>query len=120
MRFMSAVIALSLLPGCSPKGCGARSNPGAPADPAGSTAWDVAQALAQADFDRETARAPIPSLPSGVTTVIHRQDALWIDLQEGDRENGTLELDLDSTDRPGVWSEIGYEAAFYATGVDGG
>ena len=41
------------------------------------------------------------------------QDALWIEIQPGDCVDGTLEHDLDSTDSPGVWSEIGYQAVFY-------
>jgi hypothetical protein len=44
------------------------------------------------------------------------QDALWIDLQDGDCEGGTLEVDLDSTDSSGVWTEIAYKAVFYGTG----
>lgn len=47
------------------------------------------------------------------------QDALWIEIQEGDCEDGTLDVDLDSTDSPGAWSEIGYKAVFYGPGVDG-
>jgi hypothetical protein len=44
------------------------------------------------------------------------EDALWIDLHEGDCDEGTLTLDLDSTDSPAVWTEIGYRAVFFGPG----
>lgn len=61
MRFVLVLLALSLTPGCSPKG---------PAEPDGPIDGGTAQALAEADFLRETAREPMPPLPSGVTVAI--------------------------------------------------